>query len=340
MAYPMKHFTVVFLATLLMSGISTRSADAQRVVRADLAVSPDGATVATSTGTGTLLLWDANTWALRRTHTDDGSRLFGFDFAPDGQHIAYGTPRGRLVVLEVATGAVAFEVQDRATGSLSAVRFGPGGRRLFAAGQGRVLTSYDWRTGTPLQTYDLGRESEVEDFDVVRRPSGGLHLFIARFDGQARLMDGATGAVLRTWRNKARPRDGARNMKDVAVRPDGLTAFFAGVGGDVIAVDLDTGARLDSVQVHPDFVSDLALHPDGRTLAATDLDGHTTLIDAQTLSIVRRLDQAGSFESGRLLFAVAFRPGADQLITGGIRLPLTVWEVSTGERAHAIDALP
>jgi len=329
----------VFL--LLVAGaLCAASASAQPVVRADLAVSPDGAMAATSTGTGTLLLWDTETWTLRRTHTGDGARLFGFDFTPDGQHIAYGTQRGRLVVLGVATGAAVFETQDRTTGSVSATRFGPDGRRLFAAGQGHTLTSYDWRAGTPLRTYDLGRESEVEDFDLVRRPSGALQLFIARFDGQARLMDVETGVVLRTWRNKARPRDSARNVKDVAVGPDGSTGFFAGVGGDVIAVDLDTGARLDSMQVHPDFVSDLALRADGRTLAATDLDGHTTLIDTETLSIVRRLEQAGSFQSGRLLFAAAFRPGTDEIITGGIRLPLIVWDASTGERLRTIDALP
>lgn len=336
----MKNRSLVFLASLLIGALGALPSHAQRVVRADLAVSPDGATVATSTGAGTLLLWDATTWTLRRSHTGDGARLFGFDFTPDGRHVAYGTQRGRLVVLEVDTGAIAFETQDRTTGSVSAARFGPDGSRLFAAGLGRTLTSYDWRTGEALRTYDLGRDSEVEDFDVVRRPSGDLQLFIARFDGQARLMDVETGVVLRTWRNKARPRDGNRNVKDVAVRPDGSTGFFAGVGGDVIAVDLDTGARLDSVQVHPDFVSDLALHPDGRTLAATDLDGHTTLIDAKTLSIVRRLDQAGSFQSGRLLFAVAFRPNTDDIITGGIRLPLMVWNASTGERLRTIDALP
>ena len=335
----MKRLSAAVLLILLMDGL-VKPSYAQRVVRADLAVSPDGATVATSTGTGTLLLWDAAKWTLRRTHTDDGARLFGFDFTPDGRHIAYGTQRGRLAVLDVATGAVVFETQDRTTGSVSAARFGPGGRRLFAAGQGRTLTSYDWRTGEPLRTYDLGRESEVEDFDVVRRPSGALQLFIARFDGQARLMDGATGAVIRTWRNKARPRDGARNVKDVAVRPGSSTGFFAGVGGDVIAVDLDTGARLDSVQVHPDFVSDLAMSMGGRLLAATDLDGHTTLIDAETFSIVRRVEQTGSFQSGRLLFAVAFRPGTDELITGGIRLPLIVWNASTGARLRTIDTLP
>jgi WD40 repeat protein len=182
-----------------------------------------------------------------------------------------------------------------------------------------------------------GRRLVVEDFEVL--PEQGW-LFIARFDQQARLMDVETGDVVRTWRNKPRPRDGRRNVKDVAVLPDGRTGFFAGVGGDVIAVDLVTGARLDSVRAHPDFVSDLELSADGTLLAANDLDGHTTLIGTDTRSIVRRTAQDGSFQSGRLLFAVAFRPGTHELITGGIRMPIVVWNASTGERRQTIASLP
>ena len=360
---------------LLTAPVSFAQSPDARVIRGDLAVSDDGATVATSTGTGTLLLWDADTWTLTRQHTADGSLVFGFDFtdpsyerepfsreagdragtqpestsqvpsrigSPDGRYVSFGTRDGRLGVLEVATGRVVLDLPER-DGSVSATRFGPDDR-LFAAGQGRYLTSYNWRTGEALQRYDLGREMMpdgrrlvVEDFEVL--PERGW-LFIARFDQQARLMDIATGAVLRTWRNKPRPRDGRRNVKDVAVLPDGRTGFFAGVGGEVIAVDLVTGARLDSVRAHPDFVSDLELSADGSLLAANDLDGHTTLIDTDTRSIVRRTTQEASFQSGRLLFAAAFRPGTDEVITGGIRMPIVVWDATTGERRRTIAALP
>jgi WD40 repeat protein len=334
--------SVLFAAFVLLPSHAHAQPDGPRVVRADLAVSADGALAVTSTGTGTLLLWDAATWTLRRRHTGDGTVLLGFDVTPDGRYVSFGGRGGRLVVLEVATGAVVFETQDR-EGSVSATRFGAGDT-LFAAGQGRLLTSYNWRTGAALRTYDLGREIMpdgrrlvVEDFEVL--PEQGW-LFVARFDQQARLMDVATGAVLHSWRNKARPRDGHRNVKDVAVLPDGRTGVFAGVGGDVVFVDLLDGTRLDSVRVHPDFVSDLALRPDGRVLAATDLDGRTTLIDPATRTVTRRFRQAGSFPSGRLLFAVAFRPGTDEVITGGIRLPIIAWDATTGARRRTIAALP
>ncbi|MEM8559685.1 MAG: hypothetical protein AAGG50_17835, partial [Bacteroidota bacterium] len=233
-------------------------------------------------------------------------------------------------------------------------RFGPDGTTpdgvLFAAGEGRTLTSYAWRSGTPGRTYDLGRDTMpnggpliVEDFDVVSERGW---LFIARFDGQARLMDIATGEVVHAWTNRPRPRDGQRNVKDVAVLPDGRTGFFAGVGGEVIAVDLDTGARIDSVRTHPDFVSKLTAHPDGHLLAALDLDGNTTLLDPAAFgdpsrgAIVETMTQTASFASRRLLFAGEFRPGTDQFVTGGIRLPLIVWNTQTGARLQTIARLP
>jgi WD40 repeat protein len=82
----------LFLFSLAALGLLLGPAHAQspdaRVIRGDLAVSDDGTTVATSTGTGTLLLWNADTWALARRHTADGSLVFGFDFSPDGRYVA------------------------------------------------------------------------------------------------------------------------------------------------------------------------------------------------------------------------------------------------------------
>ncbi|MEM6783383.1 MAG: hypothetical protein AAF624_06570 [Bacteroidota bacterium] len=342
-----------YLLVLLVALLCTLPATAQRAVRADLAFSPDGTLAATSTGTGTLLIWNADDWSLQRRYAGDGERLFGFAFSSDSRYVAFGSNGGRLAVMDLTTGTLVFDVQDR-SGSVNVARFGSDGTTpdglLFAAGEGRTLTSHAWRTGTPGRVYDLGRDTMpngspliVEDFDVV--PERGW-LFVARFDGQARLMDIATGEVVHAWTAKLRPRDGQRNVKDVAVLPGGRTGFFAGVGGDVIAVDLDTGVRIDSVRVHPDFVSKLTSGPDGRLLAALDLDGNTTLLDPTAFGdpdgtpIVKQMTQTASFSSRRLLFAGEFRPGVDQFVTGGIRLPLIVWDTGSGARLRTVERLP
>ena len=63
-------------------------------------------------------------------------------------------------------------------------------------------------------------------------------------------------------------------------------------------------------------------------------------VESVATDLNRRTTQAGSFQSGRLLFAVAFRPGTDGLITGGIRMPIVVWDAATGTRRQTIAALP
>jgi hypothetical protein len=37
---------------------------------------------------------------------------------------------------------------------------------------------------------------------------------------------------------------------------------------------------------------------------------------------------------------VAFRPGTHEVITGGIRMPIVVWDASTGARKRTIASLP
>lgn len=84
----------------------------------------------------------------------------------------------------------------------------------------------------------------------------------------------------------------------------------------------------------------MSISPDDALLAANDLGGNTTLIDTETLEVIKRLQQTASFDSGRLLFSVSFAGSADRLVTGGIRLPLIEWHTGSGERVATIESLP
>jgi hypothetical protein len=51
------------------------------------------------------------------------------------------------------------------------------------------------------------------------------------------------------------------------------------------------------------------------------------------------MTQDESFQSGRLLFVVALRPGTNEVITGGTRMPIVMWNASTGERQRTVASL-
>ena len=324
------------LLTGLLFSLASLGVIADDVIRADMALSPDGETAVTSTGAGSLLIWNTSpAWSLRQRLDLGDQRLFGFDFSDDGRLLGFGTQDGTLVVMNVADGSVVFTVDDR-DGSVSAVRFGDGSS-VFAAGQGDQVSQYDWQTGEQIASFELGADTEVEDFEVI---TGQGWLFVARFDEQARLMDIDTGELLFEWQNDRRERDGQRNVKGVEFLPDATRGYFGGVGGKIIEVDLVSGERLRELETHPDFISDLELSNDGATLIAADLDGNVVEVDTGTFTITRRYKQSGSFSSGRLLFAVDFSSDDTQIITGGINLPLIIWDRETGERLQTIDTIP
>lgn len=326
----------IFAGFLLLLPLQGRAQSGEaNVVFTQIAFSPDGSRMATSTGTGELLIWDADAWTVVQRHVPDAGQLFGFAFHPVENILSFGSKTGRVFVLDLSSERIVMERQDR-DGTVSMTALTRDGR-LFASGEGRSIHAYRWQDDERIQTYDTGEDSIVEHFLVL---DGRDQLFVARFDSKALLLDLETGAPVHDWRNKRRGRDGNRNVKDVAVRPGTASGYFTGVGGDLIAVDLDTGRRRDSLSVHPDFASDLRHSLDGELLAVNDLDGNTTLIETDSFTVTRTLTQEAGFASRRLLFAVAFRPGTRQVVTGGIRLPLIVWDTTTGERLQEITSLP
>jgi len=250
-----------------------RSREATQFV--SLALSPDGAILATGSVDGTVAFWDWGTGHLKmafKAHPDN--RVHGLAFSPDGRTLATTGGDKTAKLWDVETGKKLAAPLHGHEAPVSHPTFGCDGQKL--------VTTSDDHTG---RLWDVATRKSIP-----LTGAGGAWVLAAAFSpngktlataegypwspnaiGQVCLRDPATGAVLRYL---AVPHGGAFA---VAYAPDGRTLAVGTNAGTVLLVD---AASTDVLQVyygHGHRVWALAFSADGRSLASAGNDASVRL---------------------------------------------------------------
>jgi WD40 repeat protein len=312
---------------------------------ANLAVSPDGKTVATSWGgSPTFDLWDVASGKLRHTFqghthcepvlalvlTADGKTLFSgsgiYDYALPVWEASTGRELRRfedLTFEDFTDKDGRYEVSPGA----AALALAPDGKVLAAGGRDRVVLR-DPATGKPLR--------------YLHGPKGGIRWVAFSGDGKTLAACGYLDPdkVVWVWDLPAgKPSRAIEAGPDqagiAALSPDGKVVAIGGYAdGSFRTWEAASGKEVRRVTAGTDMVLGLAFAPDGKTLATSGAGGTVSLWDLALGKRLRSFDgQQG--KRGRFVFPggglpLAFSPNGRTLATAGWDHTVRLWEVATG----------
>ncbi|MFF3762807.1 AAA family ATPase [Streptomyces sp. NPDC001922] len=346
--------------TAIVWNLATSAAVAQLTGHSDfvegVAWSPDGRCVATGSGDHTARIWDAETGELRllmRGHTDyvwnlawspDGRMLasassdrsvrvvstedakvlavlrghtdtvWGVDWSPTGTQLATGSTDGTGFIWDLRPRGAERVLVHGHTGPVNQAAWSLDESRLATASDDGTVRRWDATTGTPSgQTVLLGDRV----WSVACSPLDN-RLALGTNDGLFRVMDD-TGSVLFEHRGEV--------VEACSWSPDGSRIATGGHDGTVRVRSARTGAELQALTGHQDWVSRIAWSPAGRMLASSSDDRTCRLWDVtecRQLTVLRGHDN--------YVDDVAWAPDELRVATASGDWTAAVWDVATGRR--------
>jgi len=294
----------------------------------DLAISPDGSTVAVAGAAITLITSEGTT-----TIGQGGANAVAF--APDGSVIVTGDENGLVQFWSVETGSpgAALEYSDE----VFALAYNPDGSTLVVGGFAGLIDVFDTTTGEKL--FSVNPEAG-DVFDLAFSPDGtrfAAALGIGGLFGQVDIYDAATGAQVATL-------DTAREAQAVAFNAEGTSLAYGTRDGAVGVWDISalneeeppselpapailvegtpiTDDLLASFPEGWDFIVwDMAYAPLG-TLAVARADGTISLFDSEG-ALVRTLESQAS-----TVQAVAWTPDS-AVVIGATEATVLRWTLA------------
>jgi len=289
-------------------------------------LSPDGRTLVSGDGYGSLVIWDLAAGRERKRFQGHPREVTGLMSSSDGGTLASwstveGTP-SEVKLWDPGTGRLLASIPG-IKGYVVNLAFSPDGRMLAilehdANGDSSKNMAVRWSLAQGPEHPVPGAAPILCD-KIAYSPDGRWLATGMLAGSTVTLRDAATGQPMKTLRHRF-PAIGG-----IAFSPDGHT--LAAYSWGITFWDTRSGRELGSLPLH--MMSYAAFSPDGNRFAGVTAGGEAIQLikDVSTNPRPVPLEKV----SGRD-FHVAFSPDGKTLAGGGVGLPATLWDTTSGRK--------
>lgn len=276
----------------------------------EVAISPDGKTLASASFDKTILLWDLQTGAALQTLAGHTDAVRAIAISTDGKTLVSGSGDKTIKVWDLPTGELIHTIAGH-TAPVWTVALSPDGKTLVSGSYDGTIKVWDLPTGALLQTIP---EDYGSIWSVVVSPDGRT-LASGSYGSTIKLRDLRTGSMLQTLAGHT---DAVRS---IAISPNGQTLISGSWDKTVKVWDLQTGELLRTLSGHADRVLAVAISPDGKTIASGSVDHTVKLWDLQTGDLLQTLSGHSDWA-----ISVAFAPNGKTIVSGSKDRSIKVWQ--------------